>query len=862
MNIKWTIYRLFLAVFGCGLGLNWTSSSSSAELAFSRHSLPEQHIFSTHDSEAQSTKATRDWLLAQVTPTQVIRVALERTESKLEIILNTQGNKPLRVDANAFRVEGNTLIADLPDAVLALPEGGAFLAENPTADVASVKVTQYSAKGIRIDINGNNAPPKTQVMLKVAGVDYALNPQTDEAEEEEEILVTGKVQERYQVPNASSATRTDTPIRDTPAAIQVIPKAVIRDQQVVGIDEALSNVSSVGFKGGIDSRGYNFAVRGFDNVPVLRDGLRVYGGVQGIVETANLDRIEVLKGPAAMLYGDMQPGGVINLVSKLPLSTPFYEAELQVGSRGVRPRIDFSGPLTKDGKVLYRLNVLYQNNDSWRDYTTSQQRWSIAPTLTWKINDRTDFTAFLEYLDEKRFADFGQIIVGNTLAAVPPNRVPNNPEDSIANKYLRVGYNFEHRFNDNWKIRNSFSYQDSRFNYNTFALPFRVNPNTNILGRAFADQDGISKVYSLQTNAIGKFKTGSVQHTLLAGVDLAQSENKLITKNTFPSRPLQPFNIFAPNYTAAPDGSTLPLSNDNFLKGKRLGIYLQDQLSFFDNKLILLAGVRYDTIDRTNTNRTLTGTTEVRSQDSAVTPRFGLLYRITPDFSIYGNYSRSFNPSAGEFGLPISVGGKVLPPETGEGFEAGIKTELLNRKLALTLAYFDVRKQNVAVSDPENIGFSIATGEQRSRGVELDVIGELLPGWNIIGSYAYIPDAEITKDPVQANVGSRLSNIPKHSASLWTTYEIQRGDLKGLGFGLGFNFVGERFGGLPNSYRANSYFLTNAALFYRTGKWRFAINVKNLFDVDYVQSLSQASRTRGNYPGEPLTITGSVSIEF
>jgi iron complex outermembrane receptor protein len=207
------------------------------------------------------------------------------------------------------------------------------------------------------------------------------------------------------------------------------------------------------------------------------------------------------------------------------------------------------------------------------------------------------------------------------------------------------------------------------------------------------------------------------------------------------------------------------------------------------------------------------------------------------------------------------VRGETLKPEKGEGFEAGIKAELLNRKLSLTLAYFDLKKQNVAVADPQFFGFSIASGEQRSRGVELDVVGEILPGWNVIASYAYT-DAEVTKDTVLANIGSRLSNIPKHSASLWTNYEIQTGSLKGLGFGVGFNYVGERFGGLPTSYRADAYFLTNAGVFYRTGKWRFAVNVKNLFDVDYVQALSQSSRVRTNYPGEPLSVIGSISFEF
>jgi iron complex outermembrane receptor protein len=278
----------------------------------------------------------------------------------------------------------------------------------------------------------------------------------------------------------------------------------------------------------------------------------------------------------------------------------------------------------------------------------------------------------------------------------------------------------------------------------------------------------------------------------------------------------------------------------------------------FDNRLILLAGLRYDGINQTVTNvqTRFTPASEVEQQDDAITPRLGILYRLLPELSIYGSYSRSFNPNSG-----TTVQGNILEPETGAGFEAGIKAELLNGKLLATVAYFDAKKQNIAVADPQFLGFFIPTGEQRSRGIELDLAGEILPGWNIISSYAYT-DAEITNDSNPSRIGSRLANIPNHSGGLWTTYEIQTGSLKGLGFGAGFNYVGERFGGLPNSYRANAYWLANAAVFYKTGKWRLAINIRNFTNTHYVQALSTTSRIRANYVGEPLTVLGSVSFEF
>ena len=203
--------------------------------------------------------------------------------------------------------------------------------------------------------------------------------------------------------------------------------------------------------------------------------------------------------------------------------------------------------------------------------------------------------------------------------------------------------------------------------------------------------------------------------------------------------------------------------------------------------------------------------------------------------------------------------GDPLEPERGEGFEVGAKAELLDGNLLVTLAYFDITRQNVATPDPVDPFSSVATGEQRSRGIELDVTGEILPGWKVIASYAYI-DAEVTEDNIIPE-GNRIFNTPEHSASLWTTYEIQEGNLEGLGVGLGFNFVGQRAGDLDNSFELESYFITNAALSYRRDNWRTALNFRNLFDVDYILAAAN-SRTFGVEPGDPFTVVASFSIEF
>ncbi|MEM9805962.1 MAG: TonB-dependent receptor, partial [Cyanobacteria bacterium P01_D01_bin.56] len=311
-------------------------------------------------------------------------------------------------------------------------------------------------------------------------------------------------------------------------------------------------------------------------------------------------------------------------------------------------------------------------------------------------------------------------------------------------------------------------------------------------------------------------------------------------------------NIFDPVYgaVARPERSDEILSGDT-IDTDSLRIYVQDQMQITD-ELSLVAGISYETTEQTSTD--LIDETESEQNEDAFTPLIGLVYQPLDNLSIYANYSQSFLPNSA-----ITIAGDPLEPEEGEGFEVGLKAELLDRRLLATLAYFDLTKQNVATADPTNPRFSVATGEQQSQGIELDIIGEILPGWNIIGSYAYI-DAEVTEDN-RVDPGNRLPGVPEHSASVWSTYKIQSGDLEGLGFGLGFNWVDERQGDLDNSFELDSYFLTNAAISYERDNWQFALNFKNLFDVNFVTGAPR-TRTRGIEPGEPFTVVGSFSYRF
>jgi iron complex outermembrane receptor protein len=792
---------------------------------------------------------------------QITNVRVEDTETGLQVILETANGE---LAAPTTTVSGNALIAEIPNAVLALPDADEFQQFAPAAGIALVSVTPLPNDQVRIAITGTDAPPAIDISSAATGLTLSTIPGDPTAQAPDDaiqITVTGEEGSRYVEPNTSTATRTDTPLRDIPQSIQVVPREVLEDQQVIELGDALRNVSGVVINSQSFS-GERFTIRGFEDASILRDGFRQTfgGGDAGFPEIANLETIEVLKGPASILFGVLEPGGVINLVSKQPLSEPFYNLGLQVGNRElISPSLDFSGPLTEDGRLLYRLNALVRTEDSFRGFETDIRRSFIAPTLSWQISDRTDLTFRLEYTDDEGPAESGgSVVIGDEVADLPSDRVLGVPDEDISrDELLRVGYNFEHRFSDNWRLRNAFSYLNRERESEYSAAFGPLDETTGDLPLSFASQRFPQEVFELQTSVVGEFNTGSIEHTLLFGVDLFRENSR---GNDARADIFSPFvlNIFDPDYSGLtrPNPEDIPLIASLESQDDALGVYLQDQVTLFDN-LILLAGIRYETVEQEVVNNpsffSPTGSESTVNED-AFTPRVGLVYQPIEELSLYGSFSQSFVPNSA-----TNVDGEILEPERGEQFEIGARAELLEGRLIANLAFFDITKQNVATTDPDNILFSAAIGEQRSRGIELDVAGEILPGWNIIANYAYI-DAEITEDE-DGNEGNRLSGVPDHNLNLWTTYTIQNGSLEGLGFGLGFNYVSERSGDNANSFTADGYFLTNAAVSYERDNWRAALNIRNLFDVDYIETTG-TNRTFGIIPGEPFTLIGSFSIEF
>ncbi|NJR52470.1 MAG: TonB-dependent siderophore receptor [Leptolyngbyaceae cyanobacterium CSU_1_3] len=671
-----------------------------------------------------------------------------------------------------------------------------------------------------------------------------------------EIVVTGeRQQDGYRVPNASVGTRTDTPLRDIPQSIQVIPQQVLQDQNVTDLGEALRNVPGASLENA--ARSFiqsSFTLRGFPaGGDVLWNGWRENPGA-GIVgfDAAAIERIEVIKGPASVLYGQGGLAGTVNYVTKQPLREPYYALEASAGSFNFyRGAIDLSGPLNDSKTVLYRLNLAAQTTESFFDFFDGQ-RYFVAPTPTFQISDRTKLTLAAAYLARPQSSNQGYGLPAEGTALPNPNgKIPRNRSigepDDLENSYsTRVGYDLEHCFSDNWQIRNAFRYTQSDLRRRFYFGTALAEDNRTLSRRYNELTEYSNRFFNSDTYVVGKFSTGSIRHQVVAGINVTRNELDLASFN----REAASIDLFNPVY-GQPLG-TLIDEGDSFSRADALGIYVQDQITLAKNLKLLLGG-RFDTFSQID--RDQLSNTETSQSGNAFSPRVGIVYQPIQPISLYASYSRSFTPTIG-----IGFDGDVFQPERGTQYEVGIKADLNNR-LSATLAFYDLTKSNVLTEDTRPgvpLGeFSIQLGEQRSRGVELTLQGEILPGWNIIAGYAHT-DAKVTKDNTLP-VGLRSTGVPENTFNLWTSYEIQRGVLKGFGGGVGLFFVGEQQGDFNNTFQIPSYLRTDAAIFYKRDRFRAALNFRNLFDVDYIETAFARTRV---YRGDPFTVQGTISYEF
>ncbi|MDF0668408.1 MAG: TonB-dependent receptor [Nitrospira sp.] len=697
-----------------------------------------------------------------------------------------------------------------------------------------------------------------------------------------EIVVKEKRERRdsYTVDEVSSATRIPVPVHDTPRSVEVVTRQVLDDQKVTRFSEALRNVSGVAESNTQGGRAGEFTIRGFaSEFNVFKNGFRDDATFASTTarDIINLERIEVVKGPPSYLYGRGDPGGVINQITKAPLKNPYYSAEMLIGSYNLyRPQFDIGGPLNASKTLTFRFNGMFESSGSYREGVESTRTF-LAPTIGWEIGPRTTLRFEGEYLYSRAPIDRGLTAFGGGVLPIPISTFLGDPARMDIAQNGKATLILLHDFNDMFRWRTGFRAAVNSDQYRSREAWFYVGDESDgILNLAQFYIPKTSQSYYLQNEVHGNFSTGPIKHKAIVGIELGRevSDESVADDNQGQDTTVQGafsyINVFNPADRLFLDTPLTTTSDSKEVNGI-LGVYFGDHLSLTD-KLHLHAGGRFDYFKQDLTNRPtdLDPTqTEEGLTDTAFSPSVGLTYQPWKPIALYANYTESFMPNVGTRSFDRSL----LSPQRGKAYEGGVKFRFFEDRLRATIAGFHINKTNVPTIDPINgLPFVVATGEQRSQGIEFDVAGRILPGWDLIGNYAYI-DARVTEDN-EFLVGSRLPNVPLNQGSLWTTYFLQEGPLKGLGAGLGMYAQGKRNGmpqcqnpdDCPAPYELPGFVRMDAAVYYRKPEiftrtnLLAAVNFTNLLDQRYFTGTLGIREVV--YTGAPFTVIGSVKLEF
>lgn len=677
----------------------------------------------------------------------------------------------------------------------------------------------------------------------------------------------------YTVVGSAVSTKDGIAVMQNPVAVQVVPREVLDDQQAVSVQDAIvGNVSSV--LPSSDTFYDGFTIRGFDNANIYRNDLRALSSSH--LNTSNLQSIEVLKGPAAMFFGRLEPGGVVNLVLKRPLDTPYTSVEEQVDSWGKsNTSVDTTGALTPDKTWLYRVNLNYSDGDTFRDFVWNRDVF-IAPTISFRPNSAFRLNVDVEYQNTTFVADADTALpaIGNRPAPIPVSRYLQDPavtaSDPSTQERTLVGYDWTYNVNSAWSVTNRFSYEHTDYDQRITNL-VSLDETTGIANRGLWDEAISREAYATNLDIKGNVRTGPLTHALLFGVDyqnVSQIPNgyAAYADPNYGANPIVgPINIFDPHYSLS--GYVKPPNDDhgNFQESWT-GVYAQDMVSFFNDRVHLLFGGRYDWADTgygySNTSAAEAAASAQFTHEEAFSPRAGIVIQPQPWLSLYANYSKSFG-ATNFFNSPLP-GSSPLAPEEGTQWEGGIKSQFFNNRLTATLAYYDITKSNVAEPIPGNPFYYQTIGLVGSRGFEFDIAGRIDEHWSVIGNYAY-DDAKILDD-TNGNQGHRLANVPQHAGGIWVKYDAD-GSFKGLSLGGGVTVLGERQGDNTNDFELPAFARVDAMVMYRLPHYlldwgknaTLQLNVKNIFDETYyLHSYDRFSIA----PGAPRTFIVSLRSEF
>ncbi len=659
----------------------------------------------------------------------------------------------------------------------------------------------------------------------------------------------------YVAPVTTTGSKTDTPLIEAPQSVGVVTRDQMNDQAAQSVSAALRYTAGVLSEVRPSSRYDSVFVRGFGGGGTssafinFLDGLRVGRSANFGVPTFEpylLERIEVLRGPASVLYGQTGAGGLVNLVSKRPTATPIHELNFEVGSYGrFQSSFDFAGAADPDGKYLYRLSGIGRLSGTQYDYI-GEERYAIAPAFTWKPNDDTTLTILANYQTDPK-AGFYNFAPGVGSALFNPNGQihsnffggdPNWQAESRTQ--AGVGYQFEHRFDDVFTVRQNFRYQHIDSERRIVSIQsLRADNRT-------ANRSIIHAVESADTLAIDNqgqaiFDTGPLRHTFLVGADWAWT-NSATTLGQVTGAAVPTLDIFNPVYFQFFPTVPMGPAQSTSQKTNQWGVYAQDQIALGNWRFNI--GIRHDWANSENVAYLPASTT--RQDDTAVTWRAGALYLFDFGLAPYFSYSTSFLPNTG-LSAP-QRGRQPFQPTIGEQFEGGFKYQPPGFNSFFQIAAYQITQNNVLTPDPLYAGFQVATGQIRSRGIEFEGRVSLTEGLDLIAGYAYT-DAVVTQSNQAGVEGSRPPQVPLHVASLWGHYRFQDGPFKGLGLGAGIRHIGFSYGDNVNSFTVPAVTLYDAAIRYNLGgvnpqleAMEVSLNVQNLADTEFVASCTSTTQ--------------------
>ncbi len=671
------------------------------------------------------------------------------------------------------------------------------------------------------------------------------------------VTVTGQRADSEYLPSRTTTfTKTDTPLKEVPASVSVVPAQLMKDLAMQSLADVIRYVPGALAHLGEGNRD-QFILRGISTTADLYvDGVR--DDAQVFRDLYNLERVEVLKGTAGMTFGRGSAGGLINRVTKKPVFGPVREASVTLGSHAQkRGTLDVGDTLGES--AAWRLNAVAEDSDSFRD-DVELKRWAINPTLTVRLASRTAVMFGVEHLRDDRTADRGVPSLNGHPLDTDPGAFFGNPDQSHARSTVDGAYAIlDHDFTGGQHLRNIVRVtRYDKFYQNVYpdnASASSVDAAGNLRLAAYNNANRRTNVFN-QTDLTWKATTGAVEHTLLAGVEVGHQDSTnrrntgffgplaTDTRATVPAgAPVATAVRFAPNGGDA----------DNNVRADIAAIYVQDQIAFTP-EWKLLAGVRYDRFrTRFDDRRTTVAPTDLARTDNGISPRLGLIWSPTSAATLYASYSSSFLPSGEQLSLAPNTAD--LAPEKARNLEVGARWDVLPQ-LALSAAVFRLERDDVRSPDPANPGFFVKTGQQRTEGGELGLQGEITPAWLVYGGYSFL-HGRITQTTSAAAAGATLQLVPEHLFSLWNRVAL------GTSWAIGVGVVHQSssFAALDNRVELPGFTRADAAVYYTfgAGRSRLALNVENVFDREYWPT---ADGNNNISPGPPRTVRVTWSAAF